>query len=120
MTKPRVALILAGVIGIAPIMWAQSEQLPADERWTDFEALEALVDEAVTLLPVDPERIYLTGFSMGGGGVWRYANIYPNRFAAAAPLARRPDPESDDVLQAGDRVIVFTERKRVPEVERVL
>jgi len=29
-------------------------------------------------------------------------------------------PRSDEVLQAGDRVIVFTERKRVPDVERVL
>ncbi len=29
-------------------------------------------------------------------------------------------PRSDEVLQAGDRVIVFTETKRVPEVERVL
>jgi trk/ktr system potassium uptake protein len=29
-------------------------------------------------------------------------------------------PRSDDVLQAGDRVIVFTEASRVPDVERVL
>jgi trk system potassium uptake protein TrkA len=29
-------------------------------------------------------------------------------------------PRSDDVLQAGDRVIVFTESARAPEVERVL
>ena len=29
-------------------------------------------------------------------------------------------PRSDDVLQAGDRVIVFTETSRVPEVENVL
>lgn len=29
-------------------------------------------------------------------------------------------PRSDDVLQAGDRVIVFTETARVPEVEKVL
>ena len=29
-------------------------------------------------------------------------------------------PRSDDVLQAGDRVIVFTETKRVAQVERVL
>jgi trk system potassium uptake protein TrkA len=29
-------------------------------------------------------------------------------------------PRSDDVLQAGDRVIVFTETSRVPDVERVL
>jgi trk system potassium uptake protein TrkA len=29
-------------------------------------------------------------------------------------------PHSDEVLQAGDRVIVFTERSRVPDVEKVL
>jgi len=29
-------------------------------------------------------------------------------------------PRSDEVLQAGDRVIVFTERSRVPDVEKVL
>jgi trk system potassium uptake protein TrkA len=29
-------------------------------------------------------------------------------------------PRSDDILQAGDRVIVFTESARVPDVERVL
>jgi Trk K+ transport system NAD-binding subunit len=29
-------------------------------------------------------------------------------------------PRSDEVLQAGDRVIVFTETSRVPAVERVL
>ena len=29
-------------------------------------------------------------------------------------------PRSEEVLQAGDRVIVFTETKRVPDVERVL
>jgi trk system potassium uptake protein TrkA len=29
-------------------------------------------------------------------------------------------PRSDEVLQAGDRVIVFTESTRVPDVERVL
>lgn len=29
-------------------------------------------------------------------------------------------PRSDDVLQAGDRVIVFTEASKVPDVERVL
>ena len=29
-------------------------------------------------------------------------------------------PRSDDVLRAGDRVIVFTESQRVPEVEKAL
>ncbi len=29
-------------------------------------------------------------------------------------------PRGDDVLRAGDRAIIFTESKRVPEVERAL
>ena len=29
-------------------------------------------------------------------------------------------PRGDDVLEAGDRVIVFTEAQRVPNVERAL
>jgi trk system potassium uptake protein TrkA len=29
-------------------------------------------------------------------------------------------PRGDDVLRTGDRVIVFTESRRVPEVERAL
>ena len=64
-----------------------SPQIGADERWTDVEALAALVDDAIARLPVDPQRVYLTGFSMGGGGVWRFANAYPDLFAAAVPLA---------------------------------
>jgi len=30
----------------------------------------------------DPQRVYLTGFSMGGYGTWSIAAKYPNRFAA--------------------------------------
>lgn len=32
---------------------------------------------------IDPDRIYLTGGSIGGGGVWRMAARYPDLFAGA-------------------------------------
>ena len=35
---------------------------------------------------VDPERIYITGLSMGGFGTWNTIMDYPDLFAAAAPL----------------------------------
>jgi trk/ktr system potassium uptake protein len=47
----------------------------------------------------------------------------PIRGALIGAIVRNGDavfPSSDDVLQAGDRVIVFTEAARAPEVERAL
>jgi len=40
---------------------------------------------------IDPERIYVTGASMGGYGAWRMASRYPDLFAAAAPMCGWPD-----------------------------
>ncbi len=36
---------------------------------------------------IDPDRVYLTGMSMGGAGTWFWANHSPKRFAAIAPIA---------------------------------
>ncbi|MCH2065113.1 MAG: prolyl oligopeptidase family serine peptidase [Roseibacillus sp.] len=35
----------------------------------------------------DPKRVYLTGFSLGGYGVWHLIDKQPDLFAAAVPLA---------------------------------
>ncbi|HXV59603.1 MAG TPA: prolyl oligopeptidase family serine peptidase [Vicinamibacteria bacterium] len=54
---------------------------PAMEAQT-FEALERSVKE----FNGDPERVYLTGLSLGGYGVWAFGYKYPDRFAALAPV----------------------------------
>lgn len=64
-----------------------SPQCPANRWWGDYlYALEDLVEQAINILPVDPDRIYLTGMSMGGYGTWHLAVDYPQRFAAIAPI----------------------------------
>jgi predicted peptidase len=49
------------------------------------------VDEVVELMKasynVDPSRIYVTGLSMGGGGTFSYLQNYPDKVAAAIPIA---------------------------------
>lgn len=35
---------------------------------------------------VDPNRVYLTGLSMGGYGTWELALAHPEKFAAIVPL----------------------------------
>ena len=49
--------------------------------------LEEIQEPQHTRWRVDPDRIYLTGYSMGGYGVWETALKYPNHFAAIIPLA---------------------------------
>jgi predicted peptidase len=62
-----------------------SPQCPADSWWEPV-SLNALLDEVQDRYRVDPDRIYVTGLSMGGFGTWDLATRYPERFAAIAPI----------------------------------
>jgi len=63
----------------------------------------------------DPERTYLTGFSMGGGGTWDLAGKHPGLFAALVPVSgmivwppdaamREPDPKANPYVKAAEKV----------------
>jgi len=47
----------------------------------------ALLDLVTESLPVDPNRIVVTGYSDGGNGSWFFAQFYPNIFSASIPMA---------------------------------
>jgi pimeloyl-ACP methyl ester carboxylesterase len=47
--------------------------------------------------PVDPDRIYLTGASMGGGGALWLALTHPDLWAAVAPVCPAGIPGSEDL-----------------------
>jgi len=48
--------------------------------------LMELVNESIKNLPVDTNRIYITGLSMGGFGTFDAISRYPDLFAAAVPV----------------------------------
>lgn len=60
-------------------------QAPAG-AWWDPQALGALLDHAEQTYRIDPDRVYVTGLSMGGYGTWALAEAFPDRFAAIAPV----------------------------------
>lgn len=62
-----------------------SPQCPKGKWWEPIE-LVALLDEIGGKYKVDPNRIYVTGLSMGGFGSWRLAAYAPERLAAIAPI----------------------------------
>lgn len=51
------------------------------EDWGRLDALEVLNIAKAELHP-DPQRIYLTGHSMGGHGAWQLGALFPDHFAA--------------------------------------
>jgi predicted peptidase len=55
----------------------------ADEM--EAQALKAL-DQSIKEFKGDPDRVYLTGLSMGGYGTWDLAYKNPRRFAALVPI----------------------------------
>jgi len=56
------------------------------EDWGRLDAMEVLAHATERFRP-SPDRIYLTGHSMGGHGTWYLGATYPDRFAAIGPAA---------------------------------
>lgn len=65
--------------------------------------LKALVDALVAEFPIDPDRIYVTGLSLGGMGSYAQVQNYPGFYAAAAPTDGEADITSDMI----DRLVGF-------------
>jgi predicted peptidase len=67
-----------------------------------LEALEAVIKEA----SVDPDRVYVTGQSMGGIGTWGLIARHADRFAAAVPVCGIWPPE-DAAKMSGVAIWAF-------------
>ncbi len=62
-------------------------QVPAEHVWFAYiETLNDWLDNLTQTLPVDTDRIYLTGLSNGGIGTWLWATHNPEKFAALIPV----------------------------------
>ncbi len=66
-------------------LWHESHIDPLFQR---------LIEDHVALRGVDPDRVYLLGYSAGGDGVWQLAPRMADRFAAAAMMAGHPNEAS--------------------------
>jgi dienelactone hydrolase len=78
-----------------PKLIAQGRQLPfivvspqaarSSMAW-DAQDLYELLQDCKRKYRVDPDRVYLTGLSMGGFGTWDLALKHPEEFAAIVPI----------------------------------
>jgi dienelactone hydrolase len=56
------------------------------EDWGRLDALEVLA-QGQDRFPHNPQRVLLTGHSMGGHGTWSLGSLFPGKFAAIGPSA---------------------------------
>lgn len=63
-------------------------QCPTEVVWCNIvHEVKALIDKVAAQFSIRPDRICLTGGSMGGYGTWSLALTYPNFFSAIGPVA---------------------------------
>lgn len=60
---------------------------------------DRLIADLVVVEGVDPDRVYLMGYSAGGDGVYQLAPRMADRFAAAAMMAGHPNETKPDGLR---------------------
>jgi predicted peptidase len=68
----------------------KSHEMPAEPS-VPLKLTKELVDKLIADKPVDTDRIYVMGLSMGGFGTWDFAARYPSLVAAVVPICGGAD-----------------------------
>lgn len=107
LSRPALVLLLHGLGGDGTAMQSSTQMDKVADRekfvavypsavggtWdyagakNDYAFFKAIIDSTVARYGVDRERVYVTGFSQGGGEAVHAAFNYPDVFAAVAPVS---------------------------------
>lgn len=113
---------IGGAIRSAPSKWPAivvMPQVPSDSIWLGVpsDVAIAALDRTMAEFRTDPDRVYLTGLSLGGNGTWNLAYRYADRWAAIAPvcafisrIGRLPGSRSIVPADAGDPFTAIAQR----------
>lgn len=67
------AIVISPQLPEGPLRWSAAVTTP-------------FIDHILSAHAVDPDRIYVTGLSLGGEGAWVYGRTHPDRVAAIVPV----------------------------------
>jgi len=77
-------------------------QCPYNGWWTNSNIVlnvNFVLDSLLDNLPIDTNRVYITGLSMGGYGTWDMIVRYPWKFAAAVPVCGGGDSSKASLIK---------------------
>jgi poly(3-hydroxybutyrate) depolymerase len=84
----------------APAFFVAPQLNPAYGNWSEIEPqLIALLAALSQEFPVDTNRLYITGLSLGGIGTWGLLADYPRLFAAAVPMSGSGNPGAASIFK---------------------
>ncbi len=130
--------IVPAQVGLGPAVLARHADFPAivifaqaKETWAaeseDASAALAILEEVSARFKVDPNRLILSGLSMGGRGAWEIAAANKGRFSAVVPICSPARIESAQALMTvplwaitGDADRVDTVRSMRAMVDKLL
>jgi len=103
--------VASGQIGLGAAIARHPEAFPAiavfpqaEKTWAadsdDARAALAALEDTARRNKIDPNRVVLTGLSMGGFGAYEIAAAHPEMFSALVPICGRGRPESAATLRA--------------------
>jgi predicted peptidase len=89
------------------------------KSWDEPESEAAVLDLMEHIqkrYPIDPRRIVLTGYSLGGRGTWYLASRHPELFSAALPLAGSPPRDLKSRAEALSKIPLYLIHSRRDEI----
>lgn len=78
--------------------WSKTEHNMPEEWSVPLGLSRELLHQIIREYPIDTQRLYITGLSMGGYGTWDYIQREPDFFAAAIPICGGADENYADRL----------------------
>jgi len=79
--------------------WTADSHTMPEQPSASMKLTIELLDQASQSLPIDPARIYVTGLSMGGFGVWDLLQRHSQKFAGAIAICGGGDPAFADKIK---------------------
>jgi predicted peptidase len=79
--------------------WKKTSHIQTPKPTVYLARVMLLLDSLINKLNIDTNRIYITGLSMGGFGVWDAISRWPYKFAAAVPVCGGGDTTKAELIK---------------------
>jgi polygalacturonase/predicted esterase len=81
------------------VPWNEDSHTMPENPSTPMRLTLELMDTLIKNLPIDPNRLYVTGLSMGGFGTFDVIQRRPEQFAAALPICGGGDTKLANIIK---------------------